>query len=116
MLPILLVPRDEPPQDDWTLHFFRRIGSLLSQHWPSMPFFHRDKGSTRLSELRPILKDAHWEPAFAAIQKFDKPALERFEIRRMNKNDAGTLGGAIQYMRAHDLSLRDKLVHLTKIA
>jgi hypothetical protein len=116
VLPILLVPRDEPPQDDWHLHYFQRIGSLLAEHWARMPFFHRDKGSTRLNELRPILEDERWEPAFAAIAKFTSPILKRFEIRRMNKNDAGTLGGAIQYMRAHDLSLRDKLVHLTKIA
>ena len=112
VLPVLLIPRDEPPQDYWRLAFYGEIGTALRDHWKLLPYYsgHADLRA-RLGQVGDDLQGS-WRDALRCIAEFREPCREEFEVRPMSHQDKAIVSN-VQSMRAYDLILRDKLLHLT---
>jgi len=113
--PIILLPKDEPPQDSHRIEFFQQIGLHLRNSWRLLHFYHEVKGEVRYGDL--VLEnkdDPRCKSAIRAIESFSQPKLRQFGIRQFTSDDEWLLN-KVQHFRAHDLVLRDKLVHLTKL-
>lgn len=114
VLPVLLVPQDEPPQEEWRLYYFREIGIILRDQWRLLAENHAGTRFIRLGERHAQLQSRELQEAIDAMQGFERPRLNAFEVRAMRAGDKRILR-IVQGLRAYDLVLRDKLVHLTKL-
>ena len=113
ILPVILIPKNEPPAEDWRLDFFEQIGTHLKNYWPRTPICHIDKGNIRLKEFVTNSSEC-WDLAISAIKKFQKPNLDKFPVRSISSSDEKLLN-TVQDLRAYDSMLRDKLLHLDKL-
>ncbi len=114
VLPVILIPRDEPPQNNSELSFFREIGNKLRHNWQRVQNEYQRK-CVRLGEVMHKLEPKDkYETAVKTISAFHHPRLSQFETRQMTSQDYKLLRN-IQKFRADDLVLRDKLAHLTKL-
>lgn len=114
VLPVILVPRDEPPQEEWRLHYFHEIGIILRDQWRLLADSHKGTRFIRLGERHAQSQNRELQEAVDAMQGFERPRLEAFEVRAMTAGDERILR-IVQGLRAYNLVLRDKLVHLTKL-
>lgn len=103
IFPIILLPEDEEQQNFWGNYFYEQIANALDSSWSRLLFSHIEKGYMRLHEARPELK-------YENIKKIDT---RDFEIRKINSDDKSILDN-VRDLRASDLILRDKLLHLVK--
>lgn len=114
VLPVLLVPQDEPPQEEWRLHYFLEIGIILRDQWRMLAYNHEGTRFIRLGDRLAQLPNKELQEAIDAMHSFKQPRLDAFEVRAMRAGDERILR-TVQGLRAYDLILRDKLVHLTKL-
>lgn len=132
-MPVLLVPKDEPPQDSWRLEAFRRISSILQQYWPVTALQH-GLGSNleKYNALRNSIRrydragvvfeilDAinhtpgAWQEAARKLEELDNLSIDHFEMRPITPDDRRETW-TINELRVRYLDLRDKLAHLPRI-
>lgn len=115
ILPVLLLPKDEPSISNYRLGYLEDIGLFLGYKWPFLLFPHVHGYYQRLGE-RAKEKDGeqYWSHSIQKILKFKRVAIESFPVYSFREYSRQFLH-VIQDLRAHDLELRDKLVHLTRL-
>ncbi|MGC2237225.1 MAG: hypothetical protein WA584_13755 [Pyrinomonadaceae bacterium] len=103
VFPIILLPKDEPPQQSYQIYFYERIVRTLDTYWHNICCYYSHHRYDRLKDIKPELK----------YQRIERIALKDFKIRKITSDDKTTLYRA-QSLRENDLILRDKLVDLVK--
>ncbi len=110
VLPMLLLPRDEPPQEYWATTAYDEIRRWLADAWPRLLFSHAELGYVRL-------RDAEYSeqelvgPRNSLFQESGRN--DRCEVSNFDPDNRSMMD-TIQRLRSGDLELRDKLVHLTR--
>lgn len=113
VVPLLLVPQDEPPADGYAMSFYSDVGRFLNQCSQVLLTSHAEKGYVRLSEVLHEYDTEKVEEASRRLQCGEEDLLNSFPVISFNCSNR-TLLDRIQNLRAHCLGLRDQLVHLVK--
>ena len=103
VFPVILLPRKEPPPDQWVMSFYNDVNDKLRQYWPRIAhresLFYRVRLKEKFPDLDPQLND--------------ELRLADFEIRKLKPADKDLLN-EIQRLRANPKfpELHTKLAHL----
>ena len=99
--PIILIPKNEPPYHKFRLDFYNELNELFNSRWELIQS-PTNKGLIRLSER------------FSKEEINLKP--EQLELPKLIDSypEYSNMSGNIQNLRAYNLDLRDKLLHLVK--
>lgn len=117
LLPVMLVPEDEPLPDLIDLHVFDQIASVLSRHFDVLPY--RDRSRTRPERLRDWLgrqskeTAARYQEWRIQLQERENGSFNAYNIRELNESDRKVLSH-VQILRGKDHTLREKLVHISR--
>lgn len=117
LLPIVLVPNDEPPPDTHNFYVYDGIAQLLSDCFNRLPI--RDHNNTAPERLRDWLDrngDKERTEFYGYLRKLRERTANDFrsyEIREISDADTELIQN-IQKLRTKNLDLRQKLVHLAR--
>lgn len=107
--PILLIPEYEPPLTDYNSATYSRLWLTLKKEWPRMYTWDQAKGNVRMAEVFANNKISN----AANPPKFDMQLEEYSDVVDKILSDE-FYTETIEHLRANDLVLRDKLLHLVK--
>lgn len=116
-LPVLLVANDEPPADTHNFYVYDQIANFVARHFDMLPY--RDRSWTTPERLRDWLGKEGAESASTYNQRKQKICsrrhddYRRYKVREITQNDHEVIR-KVQEMRASDVALREKLVHLSR--
>ena len=121
VLPILLIPKNEPAPETWPLNFYIEVAQILGQNWGRLRYHQTSGSEFRLAEAveNPNLG---WQPDIRRILEFNGPTLGQFSQERLShmRTDesltvlTNRLLDNIQQLRKADLKLREKLAHMVR--
>ena len=115
-LPIILLPQDEPPQEYGELSYYREVGSFLQCNWRCLRLYVRGEDSfIRLHEQAAGPANAMWRDHLERLKNCGKLALGRFAMRKVTSEDRVIID-RVNRLRTQDLVLRDKLLHIARLA
>jgi hypothetical protein len=116
-LPVLLVPNDEPPADTHNFYVYDRVAELVARQFDMLPY--RDHSRSSPERLRDWLAKTDAESA-AVYNKRRQKTRDRkrddyrnYRVREITRNDRELIN-TVQALRGKEISLRDKLVHLSR--
>jgi hypothetical protein len=116
LLPVLLVPNDEPPTDTINFYVYDRIAEFLGSRFELLPI--RGRSDLEPRRLRDWLNgNPEAGPGFSKDRQTLRdrnPAQYRtYQIRDMNAGDVDLIQD-VQHLRSRDLKLRDRLLHIAR--
>jgi hypothetical protein len=117
LLPIILVPNDEPPPDAQNFYIYDRIASHLNGYFDVIPI--RDYSRMYVERLRGWIDRTGGDDAklylgrLSALQERNPDSYRAYKIRELTDQDV-ELVGMIQRLRSKDIHLREKLVHIAR--
>lgn len=116
-LPVLLVPNDEPLADAHNFYAYEGVAQFVSRQFDMLPY--RDHSSTTPERLRDWLGKEGAESAAIYNERRQKISNRKhddyrsYKVREITQDDREVIH-KVQEMRAKDIVLRDKLVHLSR--
>ena len=117
ILPVLLVPNDEPSPDSANFYVYDRIAQVLRDNFYSIPI--RDRQNTTPERLRDYVARKgsdtakHYNTAQVKLRERNSSKYRKYNIRDISPSD-NKLISKIQHLRGTDIRLRDKLVHIAR--
>ena len=118
MLPIILIPNDEPFPDEWNFSTYDGISSWLSNCFNLL--FIRSRDDFSPGRLKDYIAKSEYESVvieyakqLEQLKKRGSKTFRTYELRDFSKKDGG-LAYDIQKIRTKFLDLREKLVHIAR--
>ncbi len=117
LLPVILIPEDEPPPSPDNFYVYDRIASLLVHRFGSIPV--RDRSKTYPERLgdRIARKGSDYSRDYQERRQVirDRNGADKrsYNIRELNEGDTN-LVDMVQRLRTKDLVLREELVHIAR--
>jgi len=115
VFPVLLVPEYEPQPTEFNSTAYSDLWKTLSIEWPRMYTWDRDKGDIRIGELyaKDQISNNESQPEFETIlEDFSQAADKEYRAEWWSSTDI--YRSTIEHLRANNLDLREKLLHLVK--
>jgi len=113
--PVLLVPKYEPQATNINSSVYSDLWGTLKNEWPRMHTWDRDKGDIRMGELytEKQIDNVENRPEFTQqLEEFSDIVDKEYRSEWWSSTDIYV--STIEHLRANDLILRDKLLHLVK--
>jgi hypothetical protein len=116
LLPVLLIPDDEPLPDKTNFYTYENMASWVSYYLNFLVFRHASESSG--GRLRDYITKSEWVknqlPNYQkALEARHNDSYNSYDIREIEPGD-GQMISNIQSMRSKYLDLREKLVHLSR--
>lgn len=110
--PVLLVPQDEPPADNYHVSsFFHNVGTLLVEVLPRL-LQSTPKGHIRLKEaMAEFSNEEELARSLELVKSYQRPKTGESIISQITRDDKNILEH-VQQLRKQDHDLRDRLVHI----
>jgi hypothetical protein len=116
-LPVILVPNDEPPPDSANFNVYDEMARVLYNSFNLLPI--RDYSKPSPERLRGWLDRNEGDATkvylerLTALQERNPNDHRAYDIREISAAD-GEVIRSVQHLRANDLDLREKLVHIAR--
>jgi hypothetical protein len=114
LLPVILVPNDEPPPDTRNFYEYDRMASYLCDCFNMLPI--RDRSKTNAERLRDWIarkEDDFYPGLLSKLHERDKEVHRSYEVRELTSSDSKFIN-MVQNLRSKDPQLREKLVHIAR--
>ncbi|HAA23892.1 MAG TPA: hypothetical protein DCR93_05085 [Cytophagales bacterium] len=116
MLPILLIPDDEPPPSQENQYLYMRLVHWLIDRFLGIPFRNNDR--TKLTSLGKKIQTEEWSkenyPKFLEqLKNINTTSIEPFRVKEIAKNE-GRLLANIQNLESKYHDLKAKLAYISR--
>lgn len=117
VLPVILVPEDEPLPDNENFYTYNSVARTVASHFYHIPI--RDYSVSRTERLRDYISKGDtaladfYSDKLKTLQNRDQSQYKEYRIEEISEKDT-TLIRHIQDLRTKDINLREKLLHISR--